>query len=283
MSADSSSSTTPKQIPTVNKVSAMIDDKLTNIVDTKTENQKTTYTIKDSVLSSNIATTSDVNNTINTKLSSIMSNNLSQINGVYQYVASTSTDYGKYNYGVQIGKNCYCNFSTNAEYTINIESYQYDSYAPSIQLRDGDEIIAEFSIDKDLISTNTTYYTSEKQQHYDDNNTEFYYFKLVFYYKDIVFKDTQLNKGTIENDIKLWIEQDGTYYETLTIPFEKQLLSNRYDGGDFIMSFYAFRDLVYPVGSLYMTTNNVNPSQLLGGTWGYGTNVGGNYVFKRTA
>ena len=42
-------------------------------------------------------------------------------------------------------------------------------------------------------------------------------------------------------------------------------------------------NLIYPIGTIYTSINNVNPSTLFGGTWVLFSDNGTNYQFKRTA
>lgn len=45
-------------------------------------------------------------------------------------------------------------------------------------------------------------------------------------------------------------------------------------------------DIVYPVGSIYLTTKNVNPSTLFGGSWKQiknGTVISSDFAWERTA
>ena len=46
----------------------------------------------------------------------------------------------------------------------------------------------------------------------------------------------------------------------------------------------AFRELIYPIGGIYISTNNINPGTFIGGTWETITSpITGSYAWKRTA
>ena len=247
MSVDSTSTTTTtKKIPTVAKVNEMIDD----------------------------------------KLKSIISTNLSNITQNYKFSPNTITSIN-YSYG----KLCY---SADMEYGVSpsVEingleisfSIFHSKYAlPSIEFRMGDKVIKSYTTyDGTCYSIKSGFTTLTNGYLQGDNYTRtMYNGTAIIYLTNIEFTDiTELT-----DDIKLWIEQDDTFYEVATISVTKKLAGTKRVGDDCIMSLYAFRDIVYPVGSIYMSTdNNIDIGKLIGGTWESMTSsISGVYMWKRTA
>ena len=82
--------------------------------------------------------------------------------------------------------------------------------------------------------------------------------------------------------MKLWIEQNGTFQEVLTFPLRKKITAITKPDDNNYLTFGAFRDLIYPIGSTYISTNNINPGTFIGGTWETITApTTGTYAWKR--
>ena len=84
----------------------------------------------------------------------------------------------------------------------------------------------------------------------------------------------QLDVSTIElsgisdtTEVKIWVEQNGFFRQIIALPLQKKVVSISKPADDNILTFGAFRDLIYPVGSIYMSMNSINPSTFIGGTW----------------
>ena len=246
MGEESSTEKEIKQIPTVNKVSAMIDD----------------------------------------KLKSIISTNLSNITQNYKFVPNTITSsnqtFGKLCYGAELANGVVGSVQIDG---LDISfSFFHSKYAvPSIEFRMGDKVVKSLTTsDGTCYSTTSGFMTITNGYLQGDNYTRtMYKGTAIIYLANIEFTDiTELT-----DDIKLWIEQDDTFYEVATISVEKKLHGTKREGDDCIMSLYAFRDIVYPAGSIYMSTdNNIDIGKLIGGTWESMTSsITGVYMWKRTA
>ena len=72
----------------------------------------------------------------------------------------------------------------------------------------------------------------------------------------------------IYNICRFSFEQDGTYYTTGSFYVYKNKTANitKPDTSQ-LATMQALIDLIYPVGSLYTSFNNINPGYFLGGTW----------------
>ena len=70
--------------------------------------------------------------------------------------------------------------------------------------------------------------------------------------------------------MKIFVEQNGVFQDMMynPLPLRKKItaINSKPDDG-MVLTFGAFRDLIYPIGSIFMSTNNINPETFLGGTW----------------
>ena len=51
------------------------------------------------------------------------------------------------------------------------------------------------------------------------------------------------------------------------MPKKKLVASISKPDDNTILTFGNFRDLIYPPGSIFISTNNINPETFMGGTW----------------
>ena len=231
--AESSTSTTPKKIPTVAKVNEMISAELNNIMSSNLDNipkEKTKY-IAQKWTSGN--------------------------SGTYGVGTIDSTDGTLYN--------CEWSYVSNT-YVVNIKSY--GSNKPNMQLRDGDNILGEYEGSGSMTTlTNSA-------------GKERYYWNLTFNFENIIFTDNTIDN----NNIKLYVYQYDKYRQVINIPFEKQSYYDKIEPDDCIMTFYAFRNRIYPIGSVYISTKATDPGIFIGGTWEIISSLSSDvYIWKRTA
>ena len=160
-------------------------------------------------------------------------------------------------------------YYVTTEHKIKLYIYQDNTNKPAIQIRDNDANI---------------YYT------YDYTCTDFIT-SAYFYFdsgKSLITSETVLDVPSIdieeEKDLKLVIEQNGTFVDVLTFPLKKKIKSITKPDDNSLLTFGAFRDLIYAIGGTYISTNNINPGGFIGGTWETITApTTGTYAWKRTA
>ena len=103
-------------------------------------------------------------------------------------------------------------------------------------------------------------------------------------YATLDLSSIEINTFNFERVFKLWIEQNGTFKEVLTFPLKKKIISITKPDDDKSFTLGAFRDLLYPIGGIYISTNNIDPGTFIGGTWETITSpITGSYAWKRTA
>ena len=150
--------------------------------------------------------------------------------------------------------------------------HQDNTNSPTAEIRLGDDVI--YTLDY------TFSYPLEIWNNYYFGSKQAYIGRAEFNLQSI----GELNTNNKEGDLKLWIEQNGIFREVLTFPTRKKITAITKPNENFGFTFATFRESIYPIGGIYISTNNIDPGTFIGGTWETITSpITGSYAWKRTA
>ena len=193
----------------------------------------------------------------------------------YKYIISNLTlDVTGYSWGVQYDNNNYAIWSINEEHEIYFDILQKTTDLPVIELR--------YNQTKPLHSF-TVYIDRDgdfKEQSFTYNGSKIYSAIVYIDLSEFVWCNEALEDG----EYSIYAYQDGIAYKTAAVSLIKKTDSIIKPNTNELITFGVFRDLVYPISSVYVSSNNINPGNFIGGTWVNKTGIiSAGFAWVRTA
>ena len=97
-------------------------------------------------------------------------------------------------------------------------------------------------------------------------------------------KAAELYEALEDGEYSIYAYQDGIAYKTAAVSLIKKTDSIIKPNTNELITFGVFRDLVYPISSVYVSSNNINPGNFIGGTWVNKTGIiSAGFAWVRTA
>ena len=157
-------------------------------------------------------------------------------------------------------------------HTIYLKLLQDNTNKPTIQIRTGDTVLYTFNYNLSSEFKEVNYYFL------DTTSTSAYEAEANIDVSSII-----INTNNNISEMKLCVDQNGTFQDVVALPMKKIITLISKPDDNTILAFGALRDLIYPPGAIYLSTNNDDPSSFIGGTWKTITSpISNSYAYERT-
>ena len=165
--------------------------------------------------------------------------------------------FGKYAYSTKSNYDeTKASYQITDDHTIYLKFLQDNTNQPVVRIRTGDTVlyIIDYQLSSELKEVN--YYFPDSSVGSKAYQGEAYIdlSSIIVYTND-------------ESEIKLSVIQNGEFQDVVALPKKKLVASISKPDDNTILTFGNFRDLIYPPGSIFISTNNINPETFMGGTW----------------
>ena len=156
------------------------------------------------------------------------------------------------------------------DHTITITFIQDNTTKPTIQIRTGEKVLYTFNynLSSEFTELGNDYKFGSRIAYTATANLD--------------VSSVELTGIFITTGVNIWVEQNEEFYATANLPLRKKMTAITKPDDNTILSFSAFRDLIYPVGAIYISNNNINPGTFMGIRWESITSpISGSYAWKR--